>query len=202
MRERQKAWIERWKSPSDIEKTFSPDNWNYASGNPERSYNADCPTLASYENLYGEGVSADWIEIQVLALYGSSGNKDKAIADGIEIFSNSFATQVKAYKLSELMLFFSRYKAGKYDNSFATFDSRRIGNAFFKEFLPERNCELDRINRKKTLEDIESRRFIPPEGYNSLTWYKKVREAAENGEEWAIKELTHENHNPLENRRP
>lgn len=81
---------------------------------------ADCPSLMQYDALYGCGSSEYWIDIQVSGIFGASNSKEKGVADGIRIFCQSFASQVKAYKLSELMLFFARYKAGKYDNSFAS----------------------------------------------------------------------------------
>ena len=178
MNEEHKVWLEKWKNHSEIERQFSPNNWGYAALNPEKAYAADCPTLLAYESLYGEGNSSDWIQIQILALYGSSSNKDKGVADGIRIFSQSFASQVGTFKLSELMLFFARYKAGKYDNSYTTFDTKRIGNAFFSGFVPERIGELGMIERKKSTEESLSRRELPkgyviPEGYNPYTWYKE-----------------------------
>lgn len=84
------------------------------------------------------------------------------------------------------MLFFARYKAGKYDNSFASFDAKRIGNAFFTEFIKERNRELDRINRERTQEEIEQRRFTPPEGYTSFSWYNELKRRAASGDQEAI----------------
>lgn len=150
---------------------------------------ADCPSLMQYDALYGYGSSEYWIDIQVSGIFGASNSKEKGVADGIRIFCQSFASQVKVYKLSELMLFFARYKAGKYDNSFASFDSRRIGNAFFKEFNSERNYELDAINRKRVQDEIENRKFIPPEGYSSLTLYNEMKRRAESGDEKARKML-------------
>lgn len=150
---------------------------------------ADCPSLMQYDALYGYGSSEYWIDIQVSGIFGASNSKEKGVADGIRIFCQSFASQVKAYKLSELMLFFARYKAGKYDNSFASFDARRIGNAFFKEFYSERNYELDAINRKRAQDEIENRKFIPPEGYSSLTLYNELKRRAESGDEEARKML-------------
>lgn len=151
---------------------------------------ADCPSLMQYDALYGCGSSEYWIDIQVSGIFGASNSKEKGVADGIRIFCQSFASQAKAYKLSELMLFFARYKAGKYDNSFASFDARRIGNAFFKEFNSERNYELDAINRKRVQDEIENRKFIPPEGYSSLTLYNELKRRAESGDEEAVKILT------------
>lgn len=153
---------------------------------------ADCPTLVAYEQIYGEGVSADWIRIQVLTLFGASNCKDIGVADGIKLFAQSFAQEVKTYKLSELMLFFARYKAGKYDNSYASFDARRIGNAFFNEFRKERNNELDKINRERMQKEIEERRFTPPQGYSSYSWYQELRRRADEGDEEAIKILTNQ----------
>lgn len=153
---------------------------------------ADCPTLVAYEQIYGEGVSADWIRIQVLTLFGASNCKDAGVADGIKLFAQSFAQEVKTYKLSELMLFFARYKAGKYDNSYASFDARRIGNAFFNEFRKERNNELDKINRERMQKEIEERRFTPPQGYSSYSWYQELKRRADGGDEEAIKILTNQ----------
>ena len=111
------------------------------------------------------------------------------MADGIRLFAASFAKETSIFKLSELMLFFARYKAGKYDNSYYSFDTRRIGNAFFKEFLPERQRELDRITKEEEQRKIEERRFTPPEGYSSLSWYNHLKERASKGDQEAIKQL-------------
>lgn len=182
--------MKKYRNPSDIETSFSPVHWSYALNNIERAYKAECPTIFDYVEKFGIEYAAMWIRSQVMALYGSSSNREKGIADGIKLFCDSFTAQVKGFKLSELMLFFARYKAGKYDNSFASFDARRIGNAFFKEFIPERNMELDSINRKTIQDEIERRRFIPPQGYTSLSWYNELRKRAESGDEEAIKILT------------
>ena len=95
-----------------------------------------------------------------------------------------FAQEVRQYKLSELMLFFARYKAGRYDNSYSSFDTKRIGNAFFKEFLPQRNAELDMAIRKHEQEESLRRRELPdgyviPEGYNAYTWYLERKRRGE-----------------------
>lgn len=180
----------KYRSPSDIEMLFSPANWGYAMDNTEKAYKAECPTIYDYSEKFGIEYAVMWVRLQIMALYGSSPNKEKGVSDGIKLFCHSFTAQVKGFKLSELMLFFARYKAGRYDNSFASFDARRIGNAFFKEFIPERNSELDRINREEMQREIELRRFTPPKGYTSLSWYLELRRRAESGDEEAIRMLT------------
>lgn len=170
---------------------FSPQNWGYTARNPEKAYYADCPTLQKYDEFYGEGNAEFWIYGQVIALFGSSSSKDPGVVDGITIFAQSFASQVKIYKLSELMLFFARYKAGRYDNSFSQFDARRIGNAFFKEFIPERSKEIESCERKRRNEEALNRRELPkgyivPDGYNTYTWYKEILRRASSGDQEAI----------------
>lgn len=160
--------------------------WGYTLQNAERAYMADCPTLMQYDALYGEGSSAYWIELQVFGLFGASSSKDSSMADGIRIFSQAFAQEVRQYKLSELMLFFARYKAGRYDNSYASFDTKRIGNAFFKEFLTQRNFEIDAAVRKQQQEESLKRRELPEgytihEGYNPYTWYLERKRRGEIG---------------------
>ena len=184
-----KGFLTAYRTRSDVENSFSPQKWGFTVTNSKRAYLAECPTLLIYDKLYGENSAYRWIKIQVIALFGSSSSKEKGVVDGIGIFSASFAAQVGGYKLSELMLFFARYKAGRYDNSYSSFDARRVGNAFFKEFIPERNNELDKINRDNAQREIEERRYTPPEGYNSFSWYMELRKRAANGDVNAMKEL-------------
>lgn len=184
------TWMKKYQTPSQIEQTFSPSQWPFASNNPERAYLSDCPSLKQYSLAHGEKMAERWLYMQIMALYGSSSNTDKGIVDGIRLFAASFAREASSFKLSELMLFFARYKAGKYDNSYYSFDTRRIGNAFFKEFLPERQRELDRITKEEEQKRIESRRFTPPEGYTSLSWYQELKKRASQGDQQAINLLT------------
>lgn len=189
-----KAWLTKWKDPSDIERVFSPTNWAYVAQNPEKAYFSNCPTIKKYDEVYGEGNAEMWIYAQVLALFGSSSCKDEGVAQGIGIFAQTFASSVQIYKLSELMLFFSRYKSGRYDNSFSQFDARRIGNAFFKEFIPERQKEIDRCEKRKINEEALARRELPagytiPKGYNPYTWYLETKRRAANGDKEAIEKL-------------
>ena len=105
-------------------------------------------------------------------------------------FKQKTAYEIGVRLVGSEMCIRDSYKAGKYDNSFASFDARRIGNAFFKEFNSERNYELDAINRKRVQDEIENRKFIPPEGYSSLTLYNELKRRAESGDEEAVKILT------------
>lgn len=168
---------------------FNPANWGYAAANYVAAYLSDCPTIGTLDSLYGDGTAAYWLEVQVTGLFGASSNTEKGVVDGIRTFCQSFSAETKGYTLAEMMLFFSRYKSGRYDNSYASFSARRIGNAFFKEFLPQRNLELEEIERTKSRIAREQRAFTPPEGYTSLSWYNELKRRAEAGDEEARKQL-------------
>ena len=185
----EKTWVQKWSDPSEVERTFSPTHWGYTLSNPERAYMASCPTLAAFDRLYGEGCAEDWVCTQITVLFAASSSREKGLADGIRLFSSAFAAEVRQYKLSELMLFFARYKSGKYDNSYASFDAKRIGNAFFKEFLKERVYEIDRAERARVQQQIEERRFVAPEGYTSFTWYQELKRRAQAGDKEAAAQL-------------
>lgn len=187
------TWLSKWKNRSKVELVFSPANWGYTLNHVNEAYQADCPTLLQYDEVYGEEASVEWVKIQLLALYGASNCKDIGIVDGIDLFARAFAGDVKTFKISELLLFFARYKAGRYDNSFASFDSKRIGNAFRFEFLKERNYELDKIIKAQVQEEIEKRAFTPPAGYSSYSWYQELKIRAANGDSEAILLLSNKN---------
>lgn len=176
-------------SRSSLETKYSPAKIAYVSHNWEKAYTAECPSLGAVASELGADVASLWIEAQITALYGFSSNKEKGVVDGIHFFAISFTGYVLNFKLTEIMLFFARYKAGKYNNSYATFDTQKIGNAFFKEFLPERNYELDRLIRDKIQREIRERSFTPPKGYTSFTWNEEIKRRAKEGDPEAKKIL-------------
>ena len=180
--EQGKAWLAKWENPSDFTKQFSATNWPYAISNPSKAYLADCPTLQDYDKTYGEGCGAQWVHTQMMALFGLSSSKDASVAKGMMLFAASFANEVKTYKVSELLLFFARYAAGKYDSSYSTFDMKRIGNAFFSQFVKERAIEIDKAIRENEAIEREKQTFTPPKGYTSWSWYQELKKRAEAGD--------------------
>lgn len=143
-------WMKKNRCLSNLYVNYSPSNWPYLSRIGDDVYTRGCPALGALDDLYAtRGAAVTWIQAQVTAMYVASGSKDATMANAITVFSENFANVAAAYKLTELMLFFSRYAAGMYDDSYATFSARRIGVAFHKEFLPQRDQVLSRIERER-----------------------------------------------------
>lgn len=173
------------KSAGDVMSIYSPKQWGYVMMNKEKAYSCQCPTVSDVSLAYGPQIASQWISIQVAALFIASASRDEGMADSIKLFSESFAVEVGNFKLTELMLFFSRYRAGRYDGSYTQFDPHRIGYCFFKEFIPERSIELDRIIREEEQRKIEQRRFVAPPGVSSYEAYQEAKRKAAEGDEEA-----------------
>lgn len=120
---------------------------------PARAYDWICPTVGQLDALYGPGSARNWTDQQLTALFLSSGSRDGTLSTTIGLFADTFAATLRPYKLSEVMLFLGRYRTGIYDGSFATFDARRIGQAFHTEFLRQRRFELAAIEERRQAEE-------------------------------------------------
>lgn len=165
------------KNPSfeAVEQNYSPANWDIILRDVRRAYEWECPMLGELDTLFRPGCAREWADEHITALYLSSASRDKGVAAStIGPFAASFAASCAPYKLSEMMLFFARYKCGIYDHSFASFDARRIGTAFRTEFLPDRARELAAIDDMRRAEasaaDDRLRRLhaISPELFHTL----------------------------------
>lgn len=170
-----REWAMKNNSLSKLFANYSPANWHHLPKLGKDIYTRECAALGALRELYDcDGASAAWIEVQVTGLFLSAANDNTTLLDGLSIFADNFAESASQYKLTELMLFFSRYKAGCYDNSFTTFDPRRIGLAFHKEFLPERERAIGKMVSDKQASDAGRDWYNASEhgGVSSLDFYK------------------------------
>ena len=152
-------WIQKNKCLSNLLSNYSPVNWSYLPQIGDEAYTRECPSIGALDELYQmKGVARMWIDEQVTAMYLMSSSKEN-MRTPISLFASNFSVVAAPYKLTELMLFFSRYAVGMYDNSYSTFNSRRIGVAFHSEFLPQREQALARLERRKasTIKDEVSK---------------------------------------------
>lgn len=153
---------------------YSPANWKFLPKLGVEAYYRECPSLGSLSELYGRDNAAEvWMCVQVSAIFITSGSESDASGE-IDAFCTQFAATCGMYKLTELMLFFSRYKAGMYGKSFARFSSRDIGQAFHNEFLPHRRAEMEKAEMQRSAIRA-SERYNPEEhgGMSSLEYYQK-----------------------------
>lgn len=167
----------------DALRLYAPGMQAAAVRQPERVYAARLrPTLSALAERLGPEGAAAWVAAQLAQVFVDTSSRTADAAEAIESFSRTFAAEAAPYSLPELLLFFGRYRAGRYDSGYAAFDTRRIGLAFHREFLPERRLELARACRAAEQAEIEARRFTPPEGHTSLSWYRLLKARAAAGD--------------------
>lgn len=113
------------------------------------------PTLAEVRRDYGTSVPTAWLIPQLQDLSWYCGVRDKLNARQLEECAFVIASDFSFLKVSELMLFFHRFKSGRYGKFYGSVDPLVICQAL-REFVRERNNAIDRIaseERKKKLEE-------------------------------------------------
>ena len=142
-------------------RNYSPANWGVVAQSARRAYLWVCPTVGALAPLFGPRCPVMWLDEQVTHLFLTSQSRDaSAAAAQIEAFVSSFVGTVAEFKLTEVMLFLARYKAGVYGRSFAAFDVRNVGQTFHHEFVQQRRQELQAIEAEATAgRDGEERRL-------------------------------------------
>lgn len=161
---------------------------SYCLREPTKAILADAPTLRQIATERGHGEAAYYIQTLLTAVFGLSNAKDPTTASTLRFAADSFAATFAPYKVTEILTFFGMYRAGYFNESYSTFDTRQIGIAF-RKFLDYRREILDKEERRKAVEDIDARRFTPPAGYTSLTWYLHLKDLADHGDAEAAKQL-------------
>ncbi len=105
----------------------------------------NCPTLGQLNEMYGTGAAAEWMMLQVKALFAWGSDRDAERGKSLLLFAKSFWTDCRTLKLTELMLFFNGYRSGRYGTSYATSEPRVVGMAYRKDFLPVLQRLRDRV---------------------------------------------------------
>ena len=155
------AVIDRYGTALQFGKTFNPSMQNeYARKYHDRCFIGHAPSLNLVIDAYGDDVCKGWLMLQLknvnLAAGGSDPNK-KMTPEQIADTAETIMANYPALKVSELMLFFSQFKAGKYGRFYGAIDSMVITEALSK-FLEYRQQEMVRITREMDKAKAEAAR--------------------------------------------
>lgn len=112
----------------------------------EQCHAGTAPTLYALNETYGAAFRI-WLVDLVAYIALMSGTRDKLTAQQ-EVFVQKLFLDKGYIKISELLLFVSRYIAGDYGQPFGYIDPQRIGVAF-GTFLQERRDAITRIENAK-----------------------------------------------------
>lgn len=139
--------------------TFNPTYQREIVTSPKICLFGDYPTLAAIK-AYGDKTPMAWLIPQLYNLSEYCGCKDKLQGMSLEECAFTIVSEYYFLKISELMLFFHRFKAGKYGRFYGSVDPLVIMEAL-DEFAKERREWIRRYEREE-----EERRRVEEEKKN------------------------------------
>lgn len=143
--------------------TFNPDVQQDICGDHDICFFGGAPTLGQLNTTYGSQTAAMWLVPQLYNLSEYCGCKDKLEGKPLEECASVIATEFYFLSVSELMLFFHRFKSGKYGRFYGSVDPLVITTSL-RDFLKERSNAYDeREKAEKEKADREAAK-------NAITW--------------------------------
>lgn len=142
---------------------------------PERCYTGEAPSLARLRATFGDAAAEIWLEIQINDLSEFAGCKDKLSHDQIQQTAVAIITAAPYLKVTEIMLFFTRFKQGIYGRFYGGVDGLIITTSL-QTFLSERKKALIDIEQKQRAQQLNEDRerwrkeAISREEYEEVRW--------------------------------
>jgi hypothetical protein len=138
---------EKFGSDVDFLKTFNPSNQVlFIEKGLERCFVGLAPSLNRTKKTYSNETVKNWLIAQLIDLSLFVGIKEKPEITTLEAISDTIMLLYGFLKVTELMVFFQRFKAGKYGTFYGSIDGIIITSAI-NEFLEYRKEMLNKIER-------------------------------------------------------
>lgn len=126
---------------------YHPEVQTAAAAYPDRAFAGRSPTLAELRVAYSSGLLEAWLIQQLSAVAAFTGVSKPDDFQVLEC-ARMVAEEFYYLKASELLLFFARFKAGRYGRFYGSFDPLVVTAALHGEFLRDRAAELSRLERE------------------------------------------------------
>ena len=126
--------------------TFNPDLQRDLCTNPDVCFFGGAPTLSQLNMTYGSQTAAMWLIPQLYNLSEYCGCKDKLEGNPLKECASVIATEFHFLSVSELMLFFHRFKSGRYGRFYGSIDPLVITSSI-RMFLSERMAAYNEHER-------------------------------------------------------
>lgn len=155
-------------------KLFIPEEQAKFARNASKCFMGDCPTIADTRAIWGEKVSLTWLENQLLDLNEYAGTDKKMNLFQIEDLARIMQQEFYYIKISEFMLFFAYFKAGRYGKFYGSVDPIVITTALQKFKTYRLQCiaryeqiEAEQKRNKRPINDPEKVSFSE---WQELKW--------------------------------
>ncbi|MDR3706594.1 MAG: hypothetical protein P4L28_11905 [Paludibacteraceae bacterium] len=175
------TWVgeirQRYGNDLSFLQTFNPSlQAPYITQSLARCFIGSAPSLARVQATYGFGTTITWLSAQLVDLALFSGIKEKPNLEQITAIAETILVSYSHLKVTELMVFFQKFKAGEYGRFYGVIDGLVITDAL-NNFLPYRKQMIDRFEKEKAdREQAEKRErsdqnTLTHEEYELLRWY-------------------------------
>lgn len=137
------------------------------------TFRGNAPSLGLVATTFGDDARDNWLDIQITELAAFSGCKDKLTDHQIQSLIDIVAEEYHYLKVTEIMYFFRKFKAGEYGKFYGAVDPLTITCAL-KEFCDDRRAILSRLHK----EENDRRRRNDPEYIRWLRQYSAYERMA------------------------
>ena len=128
---------EQFGNKAEFLTKFNPSTQIAAAKNTEWAFFGNSPSLVIMNKTYGENMATMWLMPQIFDLVVYCNSKGTLNEQQIQFLAEAIANEYFYLKASELLLFFYRFKLGKYGHFYGTVDPMRVTQAL-DEFCAER----------------------------------------------------------------
>ena len=104
---------------------------------PEAAINGAYPTLQEISTCYGKDFDVEWLTVQICDMSTFTGAKNLD-EDQQEVLARTIAAEYPGLKVTELLLFFHRFKTGRYGRFYGNVDPMVVTTAL-RDFVKERD---------------------------------------------------------------
>lgn len=164
----------RYGSATDFLRTFAIQNQMKYTEDSVRCVMGNAPTMSQVEDAYGRKVVREWITYQLANLSEYFGGNGKITIGQMDDLSALMTQECRAQRITSVMLFFRRVKAGRYGKFYGAFDPMQFME-MWRAFLLDVVDIIEGEERRREAARIEDmkRRAVPME---------VIRERMERGE--------------------
>lgn len=140
--------VERYHDEDHFLTLFNPSKQVAYTRDLDKAFRGTAPSLGLVAKSFGPGARDNWLDIQLTELAVFSGCKDKLNSHQIDALIDIIAEEYGYLKVTELMYFFRKFKAGEYGKFYGAVDPLTITCAL-KDFCDDRRAILRRLEHEE-----------------------------------------------------
>ena len=135
---------------------LNPALQQYCAEHPDRALFGEAPTLVTLRRAYHDEAATMWMMPQLYDLGEYCGVKDKLDKTQMTQLARVIVSEFGFLKVSEIMLFLHRFKAGRYGRFYGSVDPMIIVIALRHDFMNERAGAIGKRERARERAEWEA----------------------------------------------